>query len=54
MKKLFVVVNADDGSALRAFRNESRADDWATDYYVRNGIDTRVDEVWFDEVEEDV
>jgi len=52
--RVFVVVDIDNAKALRAFVSETKADDWAMEYYEQNGIDTRVDEVYLDqEVEEE-
>lgn len=52
MKKVFVVLDTDNGKALKAFASEHRANDYADDYYERKGIDTRVDEVWYNDVED--
>ncbi len=52
MKRVFVVVDTDKKRALRAFKDEARADEFADNCWFNEGIDARVDEVWFDEVEE--
>ena len=52
MKRIFVVLDTDSGKALKAFVSENRANDYADDYYNRKGTDTRVDEVWFNDVED--
>ena len=54
MKKIFVVVDTDAQRAIRGFVSEARADDHADKYYEETGHDSRVDEVWFDETEEEL
>lgn len=51
MKKIFIVLDVDNCKAIKAFRSESRADAFGDDYYFTNNIDTRVEEIWFDEVD---
>ncbi|MBR5604281.1 MAG: hypothetical protein IKW51_08780 [Bacteroidales bacterium] len=51
MKQIYIVLDADNNRAIKAFVDENKADDYATDYYYNKGIDTRVDTVWFDETE---
>jgi hypothetical protein len=52
MKKIYVVVDTDKNRAVRAFKDEARADEFADSLWFEKNIDARVDEVWFDEVEE--
>ena len=40
---IFVVVDVDNCKAIKAFRDEYDAEDYADNYYARTGIDTRVD-----------
>lgn len=51
MKKIFVVVDTDASKAAKSFKSESRANDWSDRYTATTGRDSRVDEVWFDEIE---
>lgn len=52
MKKIFVAVDTDRQRAIRAFVSESRADNYANEYYEKTNHDSRVDEVWFDETDD--
>lgn len=49
MKRIFVVLDTDNDKALKAFADEVRANDFADEYYDEKGIDTRVDEVWYND-----
>lgn len=40
---IYVVLDVDNVSVLKAFTNEEEADNFAEDYYERTGIDTRVE-----------
>lgn len=53
MKRIYVVIDVDNGKSLKAFADQFRADDYADDYYERKGCDTRVDTVWYNDTEED-
>ena len=53
MAKIFVVIDTDNAKGIKAFVNERLADDYAYEYYEKTGIDTRVDEVWFNTIPND-
>ena len=48
-----MVVDTDAQRAVRGFVSERRADNHADEYYERTGHDSRVDEIWFDETEDE-
>lgn len=49
MKKIYIVLDMDNNKALKAFADETKANEYADEYYDNKNIDTRVDEVWFNE-----
>lgn len=49
MKKVFVVLDTDNNKALKAFADETKANEYADEYYETKNIDTRVDAVWYNE-----
>ena len=54
--KIFVVIDADNNHVLKAFHGKDEdeteiiATDWADDYYLSTGIDTRVEGTYLREV----
>lgn len=53
MRKIFVVVDTDTQRAVRACKSENRADEYADEYYESTNHDSRVDEVWLDETNDE-
>lgn len=51
MKKIFVVLDVDNNRAIKAYADESKANEFADEYYDNKGIDTRVDTVWYCDIE---
>lgn len=49
MKRIYIVLDMDNNKALKAFADETKANEYADEYYDNKNIDTRVDEVWFNE-----
>lgn len=49
MKRIYIVLDMDNNKALKAFADEKKANEYADEYYENKNIDTRVDEVWYNE-----